>query len=206
MILFIRANPWPGNPTYTNAGREWTGVNSKIALNLAAGHHFCRRPTIHVGLIEYDVRSHVCWPGGQHHLLAVHQIGGVEGCELKSVAVRDRVSRTRLDTVSAENAAVVVDVVDLGIALGAADAVLRSIFGRFDINAVRRARRRAQEAGDAFLEPVFVALQHVRAAETRFNAGSAQRTLSVRIILDDRRLEHLQEGDAHALGNRGDIF
>src|SRR5215831_12153040 len=136
MILFIRANPWPGNPTYTNAGREWTGVNSKIALNLAAGHHFCRRPTIHVGLIEYDVGSHMCWPGGQHHLLAVHQIGRAEGRQFKSVAVCDRISRAGLNTVSAEDATVVVDVIDLGVAFGATDAVFGGVLGRFNINAV----------------------------------------------------------------------
>src|SRR5215470_10789404 len=136
MILFIRANPWPGNPTYTNAGREWTGVNSKIALNLAPGHHFRRCPTVHVGLIEYDVRSHVCWPGGQHHLLAVDQVGRVEGRQFESVAVRDRIGRTGLDTVSAEDAAVVVDVIDLGVAFGAADTVLLRVLGSFNVNAV----------------------------------------------------------------------
>src|SRR6476646_10466018 len=108
----------------------------KSCLSLAAGHHFCRRPTVHVGLIKYDVGSHVCWPGGQHHLLAVHQIGGVEGRQLETVAVSDGVGRTGLDTISAENAAVVVDVVDLGIALSATDAVFSGVLGGFDINAV----------------------------------------------------------------------
>ena len=57
-----------------------TGVseNWNLAGTSAARHHLRGRPTVHVGLIENDVRSHVCWPGGQHLLLAHHQVGGVE--------------------------------------------------------------------------------------------------------------------------------
>src|SRR5579864_540052 len=194
--------------TCTNAGREWTGVRTiaKIVWKLASGHHFCRRPTIHVGLIEYDVGSHVCWPGGQHLLLAHHKIGSIEACQFETVAVRDGVGRTGLDTVSAKNAAVVVDVINLGVTLCAADAVLRSVLGGFDINTVRRTSCGAEEASDALLQAVFVALQNVRAPETGFNAGTAQRALPIGIVLDDRGPEHLRKGDAHALGDRGNVL
>jgi len=175
-------------------------------MNLASRHHFCRRPTIHVGLIENDVCPHVCWPGGQHHLLAVDQIGSVESCQLKSVAMGDRVGRAGLDTISAENTAVIVDVIDLGVTLGATDAILRRILGRFNVDAVGRARSCAQKASHALLQSVFVALQHVRATETCLNSGSAQGSFPIRIVLHGRGLEHLHERDAHSLGDGGDIF
>jgi hypothetical protein len=174
--------------------------------SLAPRHHFCRRPTIHVGLIEYDVRSHVCWPRGQHLLLAHDQIGRVKGRQFKAVTVRDGISRTGLHTVSAENTAVVVDVVDLGVALSAADAIFSGVLGSLDINAVGWAIGRTQEAGNAFFQAIFVALQHMRAAVTCLNPGSPQGAFAIRIIVHDRRLEHLREGDAHALGDRRDIF
>src|SRR5579884_666849 len=43
-------------------------------------------------------------------------------------------------------------------------------------------------------------------AKAGFNPGPAQRTLAIGIILDDRRPEHLREGDAHPLGDRGNIL
>src|SRR5581483_4086475 len=95
--------------------------------SLAPRHHFRRRTAIHVGLVEYDVGSHVRWPGGQHLLLAVNQIGGVKGRQFESMTVRDGVGGTGLHAISAENAAVVIDVVNLGVALGAADAVFGGI-------------------------------------------------------------------------------
>ena len=173
---------------------------------LAPRHHFCRRPTIHVGLIEYDVGSHVCWPGGQHLLFAHHHIGGIEARQFESMAVRDRIRGTRLHAISAKNAAVVVDVIDLGVALRAADPILCRVIGCFDVNAIGRAVGRAQEAGDALFQTIFIALQHVRAAVTGLNASSSQGPFAIRIIFHDRRPEHLREGDAHALGNRRDIF
>ena len=97
-----------------------------------------RSAAVHVGLIEYDVGSHVCWPGGQHLLLAVDQIAGVECRQLKSMPVGDRVGRTRFHAIAAKNAAVVIDVVNLGVALGAADAVLGGILGGLDVDAIRR--------------------------------------------------------------------
>ena len=69
-------------------------------------------------------------------LLAVDQIGSVKRRQFESVTVRDRVRGTRLHAISAENAAVVVDVVNLGIALGAADTIGRGIFRGLDVNAI----------------------------------------------------------------------
>jgi len=166
----------------------------------------CRSPAVHVGLIEDNVGSHVCWPGGQHLLLAVDEVAGVETRQLESMTMRDSIGRARFNAVSAENASVVVDVVNLGVTLSAADAILRRVLGRFDVDAVRGAGGGAQEAGYALLQAVLVALQDVRAAKTRFDARSTQRAFAVGIVLHDRRLKHLHEGDAHALGDGGDVL
>src|ERR1039458_8654948 len=53
----------------------------------------------------------------QHVFLAHDEIGGVQRGQLEAVAMSNCVSRTGLDAIAAENAAVVVDVVDLGITL-----------------------------------------------------------------------------------------
>jgi hypothetical protein len=172
----------------------------------ASRHHLRGCAPVDVGLIEHDVGSHVCWPGGQHLLLAVHKIGSIECCQLESMAVRDGIGRARLDTVPTENASIVIDVVHLGVALGAADAVFGGILGRFDVNAVGWAGSRAEKTGYAFFQAVFIPLQDVRAAEAGFNSRAAQWSLAVGIVLDNRRVEHLPEGDAHAFGNRSDVF
>src|SRR5215471_1592680 len=83
----------------------------------------------------------------QKFLFPVHQVAGIEGRQLKAVAVRDGIGGTGFHAVAAEDAAVVVDVIDLGVTLGAADAVLFRVLRCFDVNAVGRARCRAQKAG-----------------------------------------------------------
>ena len=148
----------------------------------------------------------MCWPGGQHHLLGVNEVGSVKRCEFKSVAVCDRVRGACLHAVSAKNAPVVIDVVNPGEALGATDTVLRGIFGCFDVNAVGGAIRRAQKAGDTLFQAVLVALQNVGPSVAGFNPGTAQRVFTVGIILDNRRLEHLGKRDAHSLSDCGDIL
>ena len=172
---------------------------------LTPRNHLLGSATIHVGLIEHNVRSHVCWPGGQHLLLAVNQIAGIERRQLKTVAVRYRIRRTSFHAIATKNTSVVIDVINLGVALRATYAVFVGIVGGFDIDAVRGSIGGAKEAGDAFFQPVFIALQHVCATEARFDASAAQRTFAVRIVFYRRGLEHLHEGNAHAFGDGSDV-
>src|ERR1700688_455375 len=148
----------------------------------------------------------MCWPGGQHLLLAVNQITGVKRSQLKSVAMRNGVRGTSLHAIPAENTSIVVDVVDLGIPLGATHAVFGGVVGGFDVDAIRRTVGGAEEAGDALFQSVFIALQHVRPAEAGFYARASKRTFSIGIIFYRRGLEHLHEGDAHALGDGSYVF
>ena len=122
------------------------------------------------------------------------------------MTVSDRVRRARFDTISAKNAAVVIDVINLGVALSARNAILRGVFGSLYIYAVRGARRRAQEARHTHLQAVFIALQNVLAAKALLKLGTLERSRTVGIVLDNRRLEHLFQGDSHSLGNRADVF
>src|SRR4051812_43225116 len=135
----------------------------------------------------------------QQLFLAVDEVRGIEGRDLEAVSVRDGVGGAGLDAVSAEDAAVVIDVVDGGVALGAGDAALSSVLRGLDVNAIRWTGRGAEEAGDALLQSVLVALEHVHAAEALLEDGALERSFAIRIVLHDRRGEHLPEGDGHSL-------
>src|SRR5208337_564021 len=92
------------------------------------------------------------------------------------------------------------------VTLGAADAFFGGVLSGLDVNAIRRTSRCAEEAGHALLQPILVTLQHVHAAEAVLEHRAAQRAGAVGIVFDDRGLKHLDEGDAHALGDGGDVF
>jgi len=144
--------------------------------------------------------------GGQHLLFAVHQIGRVEACQLESVTVGDGVSGARFHAVSAKNAAVVVNVVNLGVALGAAYPVLSRVLSRLNVNTVRRTVRRAQEAGNALFQAILIALQYVHAPITFLKLRSPERAGAVGIVLHRSGLKHLHEGDGHPFGDGGDVL
>jgi len=122
------------------------------------------------------------------------------------MSVRDCIRGTRLDTISAKNAAVIVNVVNLGVALSAAHPVLSRVLRRLDINAVRRASCRAKKTSHALLQAVLVTLQNVHSAIALLKFCSLQRSRPVRIILHYRRSKHLPESDAHALSDSSDVF
>ena len=107
----------------------------------------------------------MCWRSRQHLLFAVHQIRRAKCRQLESVPVSDGVGRARLHAISAKNAAVVVNVVNLGVTLGAAYSMLGRILRCLDVNAVRRTIRRAKEASHTLFQPIFVALQNMHAAK-----------------------------------------
>src|ERR1700760_3610998 len=90
---------------------------------------------------------------GEQHLLREDQVGAVVVGHLVVMPHRDRVERARDLAVAAEDAAREVDLVDRGVALAGADAVLRRVLGGDDADAVGRARGRAQRAADALLQP-----------------------------------------------------
>src|SRR5439155_495230 len=86
---------------------------------------------------------------------------------LEVVAVIDGVGRAGVHAEAAQNAAPVINLINLGVAMVYADAlfVWALVFRAFDVDRVRRASRRAEETRDAFLFAVFVDIQEVLAAE-----------------------------------------
>ena len=130
-------------------------------------------------------------------LFAVDQRRGVVAGKLETMAVRDRVGWASLDAIAAENAAIVIDVVDLGVAFGTAEAGLGGVFRGLDIDAVCRTRGGTEETRDAFFQTVFVALEDVSAAKTFLQLSRA-----IGVFFRNRGMKHLFEGDAHALGDR----
>src|SRR5437868_4822207 len=130
----------------------------------------------------------------EEHVLRVDQVvAGVLG-DLVLVAERDRVEGARELAVAAEDAAAHVDLVDPRVALAGGDAIVGGVLGCDDTDAVGGARRCAERATDAFLEPVLVPPEPVAPAEARVD-----RPLVLRVLLRDRLLEDLLEGDSEAL-------
>src|SRR3954447_8661031 len=107
---------------------------------------------------------------GEQHLLGEDEIGPVVIRHLVVVAHGDRVERARDLAVAAEDAARQVDLVDRGVALTGAHAVLGRVLGRHHADAVGRAGGRAQRAADALLEPrVLEAVELVAPPEARID-------------------------------------
>src|SRR4051794_5298851 len=121
-------------------------------------------------------------------LLVVEQLLAGLGSELQIRPFDDRIDRAGFLAIAAVDAFGHVDVV----ARRAPAAVLARL--GLDRDRQRRADRLAQFAGDAALFAVRIAAQHVFAAKTR-----ADRVFLVRIIDRDRRLEHVAQGQRHAL-------
>src|SRR5215208_1905737 len=91
-----------------------------------------RNISVRAGVLFRDNR----WPGfgrdrRKHILLAHDQGGGIVAGDLEAVAVRDGIGGACFHAVTAEDTAVVVDVVDRGVALSARDADQVRILRRF---------------------------------------------------------------------------
>src|SRR5580698_156186 len=140
--------------------------------------------------------------GGREHVFFAHdKRGGVEAGQLETVAVGDGVGGAGFDAIATEDAAVVIDVVGFGVAFAGGDALFGGVLGGFNKDAVGGTGGGAEEAGDAFLESIFVALEDVGAAEALLQDGSASGAFAVGVIFDLGGLEDFPEGDAHALGD-----
>src|SRR5580704_3235789 len=148
----------------------------------------------------------MCRLGGQHLLFAIDQPAGIKTGNFKTMPMRNSVRRTSLHTVPTKYTSIVIDIIDAGVALGAAHAVFGGVFGGFDVDAVRGAGGGAQETGYTLFQAIFVALENVHSAEAVLELGAFQRTFPVGIIFHLRGLEHLHEGDAHPFGDGRDVL
>src|SRR5215471_7967377 len=107
-------------------------------------------------------------------------------------AHEDGADRACFFAITAEDAACLVDLVDGGIAGARLDAAV--VLRRFEVDRVSRAGDRAQAAGDAFFQVVFVAHQDLLAAPL-----GEHRELLLRIVHRDGFLEQVLQrgGKAH---------
>src|ERR1700689_3271636 len=136
----------------------------------------------------------------QHVLLAINQGCRIERSQLKAVAMGDGIGGAGLHAVSAEDTPIIVNVVNLGIPFSAGDSLLGRVLGRLDIDAVGGACRRAQEAGNTFLQTILIPLQHMGAAEAILKVSTTVGSRSIRVVLHFGGLQHLTKRDAHSLG------
>src|SRR5208337_588060 len=157
-------------------------------------------------LCKHLIGSHVRRSRRQHLLFAVNQITGIETCQLKSMAVRNRIRRTSLYAIAAKYASIVVDVVDMSVAFGARNPFLGGVFRGFYVDAIGGAGGGTEETGHTLFQSVFVTLQHMHAAKAFLKLRAFQGAGPVGIVLDDGGLKHLLEGDGHPLSDGSDVF
>jgi hypothetical protein len=140
-------------------------------------------------------------PGLEELLFAINHGVDVVWGQFDAVSVGDGIGGAGFDAITAENAARIVDVVGLGVALTGGNALCFRIFRSFDENTVRGARSRAKKAGHAFFEAVFVALKDVDPTVARLDARR-----HVRESLGRGLAEHGPQRDAEPLNQRRKSF
>jgi hypothetical protein len=96
--------------------------------------------------------------GSEKLFFAVNEVCSIESGQFEAMSVCDGVRWTCLHTIATEDAAVIVDVIDRRITLSATNTVLSRVLGSLDVNAIRRTRSSTEKAGNALLQPIFVAL------------------------------------------------
>ena len=135
----------------------------------------------------------------QELFFAVNQGIDVVGSQLKSMPMGDSVRGTRFNAIATEDAARIIDVINAGVAFPRGDTRGIGVFSGFNINAIRRAGRRAKKTTNALFQAGFVAVQHVNPAI----AGLKVHRLEG-IIFRDRFTKHITEGYAESLNQRAE--
>src|ERR1019366_9684849 len=111
--------------------------------------------------------------------------------------MRDSVAGAGLHAISAEDAAAVIDVIDLGVALRGTNALLGSVLRRLDVNTIRGTSRCAEEAGHTLLQAILVAPQNVNPAVAILKMHGLGR-----VVLRHRGSDHHLEGRGKPLRQR----
>ena len=103
----------------------------------------------------------------QELALGIDGVRSVGEGELEHLRLGDRLGRARLDAQVAMDAAKVVDLVDVAVALARRHRVVRRVVETAHVDAVRRTHAGAQLAADALLHAVLVAVEDVAAVLAR---------------------------------------
>src|SRR5262249_28995256 len=114
--------------------------------------------------------------------------------ELEQLRLGDRLDRARLHAQVTVDAAQVVDLVDVAVALARRDQVVERVVDAAHVDAASRAHAGAQLAADALLHTVLVPVEDVTTVETdQLNPLAAN---MLKIVLSQPLLEQLLERDA----------
>src|SRR5882724_6762260 len=117
------------------------------------------------------------------------------------MTVRDGIRRTRLHTISAEDAARVVDVINARVALARGNTIDICILGGFNVDAIRRTCSGAEKTAHALLQSIFVAVQDVDPAVARLEVH-----WFVRVVFRDCLAKNITESHAETLHQRPSSF
>ena len=106
-----------------------------------------------------------------------------------------------LNAIAAKDAARIVDVVNARVAFTGRDALRVGVFGGFDINTARRTCCGAQEAADALLESVFVAMEDMDSP-----VACLEMDWLLGIVFGDGFSQHIAKCHAETLDQGSDCF
>src|SRR3989441_2036217 len=110
------------------------------------------------------------------------------------MSMSDGVSGTGLNTIAAEDAPGIIDIIDFRVALAGGNAFGIGILGGLDVDAVGRTGGGAEEASHTLLKTLLIAVQDVNAAIARLKVHRL-----VGIIFGDGLAQHVAESDAKTL-------
>ncbi len=113
----------------------------------------------------------------QHVLFSVDQRRSVVAGEFETVAMRNGVCWTGLDTIAAEDTTVVIDVVNLRVPLAAAKAFPVGILGPFNVDTTGRTSSCAEKTSYTLFQAVLIALENMGTAKTFGELGGPVRVL-----------------------------
>src|SRR5437879_6751104 len=137
-------------------------------------------------------------PGFEQLFLAVDKRINVVCGKLKPMSMSDGVSGTGLNTIAAEDAPGIIDIIDFRVALAGGNAFGIGILGGLDVDAVGRTGGGAEEASHTLLKTLLIAVQDVNAAIARMKVDRL-----VGIVFGGGLAQPVEEGEGKPL-RRGD--
>ncbi len=149
----------------------------------------------------------MCRSRSQHLLFTINQIARIERSQLKSMSMRNRIGRTGLHAITTKYTSIIVNVVDMGVTFGAGKFFSLQCFPRLLCRCNSRDRRpRTGKQATHFSSPFSSRCRDVHAAKALLKHCAFRLAGTVGIVLDNRGLKHLLQGDGHSLGYGSDVF
>jgi hypothetical protein len=132
-------------------------------------------------------------PGFEKLLFPVNHGVYIVGCQFDAVAVGNSVGGASFNTVPAENAARIVNIINACVTLTRRDSLGFCIFRSLDVNAICGTRSGTQKATNALFKAVLISLKYVDPPIARLHRGG-----DIRKALRRRLSEHGTQRNAEA--------